>query len=171
MNDDMEMSEKGRPQSSNSRNAWSDDDLIHGPGEMMWISVLQELLLRPLLMLFHPLWNQNPWPYKSKFLPMYVLPVLRTSPLDVGLDSRESYEVREFDFLQELLCFGSLAVELDNQADPVSDQKESYSSVNTEIYKHIHQDGIRIDRSSAAPNHMLNLYHKILAVIIRRNFI
>ncbi|XP_031573831.1 polycystic kidney disease 2-like 1 protein isoform X2 [Actinia tenebrosa] len=32
MNDDMEMSEKGRPQSSLSRNAWSDDDLLNGPG-------------------------------------------------------------------------------------------------------------------------------------------
>ncbi|KXJ23969.1 polycystic kidney disease 2-like 1 protein [Exaiptasia diaphana] len=32
MNDDMEMSEKGRPQSSHSRNAWSDDDLLTGQG-------------------------------------------------------------------------------------------------------------------------------------------
>lgn len=33
MNDDMEMSEKGRPQSSQSRNAWSDDDLLTGQGD------------------------------------------------------------------------------------------------------------------------------------------
>ena len=33
MNDDMEMSEKGRPQSSHSRNAWSDDDLLTGQGD------------------------------------------------------------------------------------------------------------------------------------------